>query len=522
MTVPTRLSRLARLAARGGALALLLGLVGLALTYAPQGAAQGALQADATWTRNAPAPEVWSKPPAALSVTALDADGLQPATSAYRYSADGGGSWSAWLSDASLQYSSPVTTTVRMTATVAALVDSATLNQIQFRIQDLSANVETSAPYTLRVDGTAPAAPQSLASTPASWTNVDSFSLTWANPADTAGITRAYYKLGGVPSGAGDYSGLRDGAAINTISGISLGARGCTAVYVWLQDAASNTDPTRRSSVTLCLDTEAPSGPLNLSASPATWTGTNAFDLTWANAPQSEAPISKAYYKFGSAPTHAADVSGFRTGVNIFRITGLAVPTRGAVPCFVWTEDAAGNANYATAVGVTLYYSGDLAPAAPFALQITPSGWTATNSFAATWGNPSTPSGIQAAWYKWDAPPSSPSDGTRVAGANIQTLTGLTVASHGEHMLYVWLEDGGGLKDHTKHSTAGAYYDAVAPVTTHSFTHALPPSGWFTDSVVVKLLPTDSWSGVATTRWRRVGGLWAGGTSFPATASQTF
>ena len=160
-----------------GVLALLLALCSLALAYAPRGTAQGTPMAEAVWTRSFPAPEAWSRPPASLAVTAVDTPALQPASAAYRYSTDGGSSWSPWLSDATLQVGSPDPATVQMTATIASLVESSTLNQIAFRVEDQAGNTETSTAFILQVDNTAPAAPVSLTSSPAGWTNADSFSL---------------------------------------------------------------------------------------------------------------------------------------------------------------------------------------------------------------------------------------------------------------------------------------------------------------------------------------------------------
>ena len=468
-------------------------------------------------------PEDWVGKPTMVSATAIDSDGLQEATAEYRFSTDGGSLWSDWLSDTTLEHHSPVSTTVYLTATIASLVDSETANQVEFRITDLGDSVESSPAHTVKVDSTAPNAPISLGATPSDWTNQDDFTLAWTNPGDLSGIAKAYYKIGGAPpSGPGDASGSSEGTDIASIGGISLGGHGHQTVYVWLEDAVGNSDYTHYGQVELWLDLEAPAGPTNLASDPAGWTSVNSFDLSWTSPPQSDAPIDRAYYKFGSAPTHVGDYDGSRQGVNIWQISNLAVPGSGEIPCYVWLEDAAGNADHTSAASVTLYYSGGSAPSPPFAMQIDPSTWDATGVYTVTWANPPAPSGIRAAWYKWGDAPTHSEDGTRVAGLNIESLEGLTRATEGQWNLHVWLEDGAGNKDHNNRSIVVALYDRTPPVTTYAFTPPLPASGWFRGNVDVTLQPQDALSGVRETWWRRQGGLWRQGNSFTASEYSTY
>ncbi|MCD6520521.1 MAG: hypothetical protein J7M05_11435 [Anaerolineae bacterium] len=495
-------------------LLLLSPLVGAKVPQAPQ---SNALLAEATWELTAPIG--WSTKPVVICVTVTDSDGLQEATSQYRYSTDGGANWSTWASDAALEHSSPVSSTVYLTLTLSSLIDSGLSNKVQFRITDLTSAIENSPTYTIKVDSTSPGAPIGLAADPSDWTNQDNFTLSWTNPSDLSGVVKAYYKIGSTPPlGPTDVTGSQEGEDIRTLTNISLGSHGPKKVYVWLEDRAGNSDYTHYSEVTLWLDQQAPSGPQSLAADPSGWTDENSFDLSWTNPPQSDSPIYRAYYKFFNAPTSNSDYSGSRSGMNIWQITDLSVPSSGEVPCYVWLEDKAGNADHTTAVSVTLYYSGGSAPPPPFALQIEPSSWTATGVFTATWTNPPAPAGIQAAWYKWGDPPTSPSDGTRVPGAGIHRLEGLTPPSEGAWDLHVWLEDGAGSKDQNNRRTVVAHYDATPPVTTPEYSPPLPSKGWFSSTVTVTLTVSDVASGPGATYWRRVAGLWNEGNSFQATA----
>ncbi|MBN1401413.1 MAG: hypothetical protein JXA74_11290, partial [Anaerolineae bacterium] len=391
----------------------------LLLVVLPQHAKASEPLAASTWTLETPAPDEWSSLPVTVSVTVVDQDGLYDFTTAYRYTIDAGLSWTDWIADETLVDSTAISTTIRMTATLDALIDSATQNWVQFHVGDYNFDWELSPVYTITVDTSAPDAPLDLTADPASWTTTDSFTLNWSNPADLAGIVRAYAKLDAPPANREDYSVSAEGADIHTLSGVSVGTPGQHSAYVWLEDAAGNVDQANRSTV-------------------------------------------------------------------------------------------------------SLYYNGTIAPAAPVGLQIAPAAWTSVNGFDATWTNPPTNTGVEAAWYRWDTIPAHAEDGTRVAGADITSLTGLTVSAEGDHILYVWLEDALGLKDHNHRGSAHAYYDTTPPTTEAQFSPALPPSGWYNQSVTVDLVATDIHAQVKETRWRREGGLWNSGISFVATDDRDY
>jgi len=482
-----------------------------------------ALLADANWTFHTP--QDWAAKPTTISATVDDADGLQTSTAAYRYSTNGGSNWSSWASDGALQVSSSVSTSARMTVTIGSLVDSATANQVQFRMTDATAAEVTSPAYTIKVDGSAPAAPANFQANPAGWTNQDSFSITWTNPTELSGVVKAYYKIGSAqPSSGADVTGSATGSNITSIPSISLGSHGHQIAYVWLEDAVGNSSYTQVSQADLWLDLQPPSSSQNLTAEPSTWTPVNAFAVSWTNPAQSDAPIQRAYYKLGSAPTSNANYSGYQDGLNIAQITGISVPSGGSVPCYIWLQDAAGNANYATATSVTLYYAGDSAPEPPINMQIAPSAWTSTNQFTATWTNPTEESGIHAAWFKWGDPPANNEDyDGRVAGAGINTLTGLVAPDEGSWDLHVWLEDGTGRRDYSRHSTRTAQYDITPPVTTYSFAPPLPAGGWFSDTVTVNLAATDALSGIKVTKSQQEGSpFWINGNSISASSHVTY
>ncbi len=99
------------------------------------------------------------------------------------------------------------------------------------------------------------------------------------------------------------------------------------------------------------------------------------------------------------------------------------------------------------------------APTSPVSLRAFPATMTASDRFTVFWDNPTDPSGIAAARYKFDTPPTSPTDGTRVAPVNDPTDTtkGLiedfSTGGRTTKTMYVWLEDGVGNIDHTTNAS---------------------------------------------------------------------
>ena len=100
---------------------------------------------------------------------------------------------------------------------------------------------------------------------------------------------------------------------------------------------------------------------------------------------------------------------------------------------------------------------------APIGLTAQPSRRTNINSFNVTWTNPNDPSGIVGAYYKQYSPPTSDTDGTYVAGANLQVITGLFVPGNGSYPIYVWLKDSEGNIHYSNFSMTYLHYDYIPP-----------------------------------------------------------
>lgn len=93
------------------------------------------------------------------------------------------------------------------------------------------------------------------------------------------------------------------------------------------------------------------------------------------------------------------------------------------------------------------------APGSPIDPVPQPDGWHNVDDFGAAWTNPSDASGISGVWYKLGSAPLAANDGTFVAGDNIESISGISVGSDGEHQLWLWLADG---LDNADHNSAVA------------------------------------------------------------------
>ncbi|TES83969.1 MAG: hypothetical protein E3J91_00715, partial [Hadesarchaea archaeon] len=109
-------------------------------------------------------------------------------------------------------------------------------------------------------DSIPPDAPLNLSASPSSWTNSNSFTVSWTNPPENSGVVGAYYKLDSAPTAHNDGT-LESGTGITSISGISVSGEGTHTIYVWLKDNAGSVDHNNRSSTSLKLDVSVPSGP---------------------------------------------------------------------------------------------------------------------------------------------------------------------------------------------------------------------------------------------------------------------
>lgn len=225
-----------------------------------------------------------------------------------------------------------------------------------------------------------------LTVTPAVWTNVNTFTVKWDNPADLSGIAGARYSVDVTP--AGDLSGtLRSTPGITTLTNLTAPVEGENTVWVWLEDNAGNVDYTTAQTVALRYDTSI-TAPVNLTATPAAWTNVNTFTVTWDN-PDDLSGIAGARYSVDVTP--AGNLGGtLRATPGITTLTSLTVTTEGTHPVWVWLEDSAGNVDHTTAQTVSLRY--DATP--PTTVTITAPEHISATQFLVSWSAQDATSGV--------------------------------------------------------------------------------------------------------------------------------
>lgn len=221
---------------------------------------------------------------------------------------------------------------------------------------------------------------------PATWSNANSYTLTWSNPADLSGIAGAYYRTGSPPSSPQDGTWV-PGQGRQQIVGLALPSEGTNTVWVWVADNAGNVDHTTARSETLRYDATI-EAPQNLSASPSNWTSVNSFALSWSN-PTDLSGIMGAFYKVGADPSGPVDGT-WVPGGDLESISGIVVGGDGEHTVHLWLGDAAGNADHQSRRLVNVRY--DATP--PYSVQVLAPVQTIDPVFTVSWAAADAASGI--------------------------------------------------------------------------------------------------------------------------------
>ncbi len=282
---------------------------------------------------------------------------------------------------------------------------------------------------TFIIDSTSPATPSNISASPSSWTNENSFDISWNNPSDLTGISGAYYKLDSTPNNQTDGTFV-SGDNITNISNISVSGDGEHDIYVWLKDGVGNIDHGNAASTTLKLDTTSPNAPENISASPSSWSTDNSFDISWDN-PSDLSGISGAYYSLDSPPSGSTD--GTLVDINgIDNISNISVSGDGEHDIYVWLKDGVGNIDHGNRTSTTL----KLDTTNPGSWQNGPSGWKTTQTPDVSIDVKDVTSGLDistaeyrystdggSSWSSWNSASSTGTDGT----TSLETITASNV-----------------------------------------------------------------------------------------------
>ncbi|MEM2618367.1 MAG: Ig-like domain repeat protein [Candidatus Hadarchaeales archaeon] len=304
------------------------------------------------------------------------------------------------------------------------------------------------ATFTVHIETTPPPAPAVFSPThpdPNSWYPDNNPTFSWS--CDAPDIVGYSYALDADPDNVVDTS--ENSVSLPVPEEIHT-------FYVKAKNSAGLWGPA--GNFTVKVDVTAPSAPIGLSVSPATWTNVNSFTLSWTN-PSDLSGIAGVYYKFDSPPTSDND-GVYVAGADITSVRNIQAPTDGQHCVYVWLRDLAGNANRNNASQTVLYLD-TVPPNPPENLTASP-GFSSVDNFTVSWTNPADASGIVGAYFKLDSPPTSPTDGIYVAGDNISCISGIRVSTVGEHWIYVWLRDNAG-NENFEHWSAVSVYLSPPP-----------------------------------------------------------
>ncbi|MEM4729132.1 MAG: M6 family metalloprotease domain-containing protein [Thermoplasmata archaeon] len=236
-----------------------------------------------------------------------------------------------------------------------------------------------------------------------------------------------------------------------------------------------------------------PSAPTPVSPSDGAWTNKTKPALNWTFSDSDPGDSQTAYR------VQVDDDSGFGSplwdsGDVVSSANGTAVGTDLGEGKWYWrvrTRDSGGLwSGYSPARSLNVDLT---APAAPSGVTVSPSGWSAVNSFTIDWVYPSESgtSGIEpGVYYRLDSAPASPTDGT---WSPSKPLGGITVTGSGAHTIYLWLRDKAGNVNHENRTSATLYLDQLPPSSPSSLTsptHAA--SSWSNRTLI-----TIRWSGAS-------------------------
>lgn len=236
-------------------------------------------------------------------------------------------------------------------------------------------------------------------------------------------------------------------------------------------------------------------GPMSTTHSnPASWYPATTMAATWGDYSDLSGSVG---YAVGWDDTSATVLPPAVT-TTVGSATRTSAP-EGVHYLHVRPVDAAGNWGDTSHLAYRIDFT---APTAPTGTTASPTAST-TDSFTVSWTSPAqTYAPLDAAYYKLDAAPVSPTDGTLVPGAT-SSMSGIRGLTEGTHTVYVWLRDAAGNVNHANRSSATFVYDASAPAapTVTSSTHSVEGTWYVTSPVQLSWLATDSGSLIDGYSW---------------------
>ena len=325
------------------------------------------------------------------------------------------------------------------TVTIAAGILSGTHTFYVMTVDDIGGESAYGS-FEFKIDETPPSQP-GIITAPVGWTNDNTPDFSWVAATDThSGIDGYSYMVDNPPDNSKETA--------TTSCTIALVLDGPHTFYVKATDKLENWGDAM--DVSFSVDATPPNIPTIISSSHSdenTWYSDNDPSFSWTEE-GGPSPVIYYYDLDNSDPSTSIDVatktlSDVSDGEHIF---------------YVKASDTGGSSNtasYQIKVDVT-------PPSKPIDLSITPTDWTNTNSFSASWTNPSETDNSDiksgAYYYFGDSHPSS-SDGKWLDGNPITIID----APEGESVVYIWLVDEVSNTNCGNFVTGSLRLDSIAP-----------------------------------------------------------
>ncbi|MFQ5631501.1 MAG: T9SS type A sorting domain-containing protein, partial [bacterium] len=124
------------------------------------------------------------------------------------------------------------------------------------------------------------------------WVSGQTLTLHWQTPADVTGIKAAYIKAGAAPTNTDDFDvryEVSAQAGVEDSVSFSVAQEGVVPVYLWFEDRAGNADIGKAASLTVNVDSTAPTKPVAIF--PNAWSREDTVRFAWRKASDTGAGI---------------------------------------------------------------------------------------------------------------------------------------------------------------------------------------------------------------------------------------
>lgn len=281
----------------------------------------------------------------AITANVLDTgSGISTTSGLYRFSTNGGVSWSGYF-PASISGSNGSTSTQVMTALAVAFnQDSGTQNRVEFRASDMVGNLGT-AQANIQIDTTPPNIPTTLTSsshTVSVWSNDNTIDISWSGASDaTSGVYAYSVSFDQNPTGLPDTT---VDTFVTNFTSPALADGNNWYAHVRVRDVAGNWSPTARNLGPFFIDTTPPANPTSVSSSSHTlgvWSSDPSITMIWSGASDpGGSGVSGYSFVFDTSaatlPDTVVDTFGTTT-------TSASLPSGANKYFHIRTRDAAGN-----------------------------------------------------------------------------------------------------------------------------------------------------------------------------------